>query len=56
MVLVPGLMIMFGEANWKIPGWLDRILPHFNVEGDARPLVAAGPSGGQPEPELETAG
>ena len=42
MALVPGLMIMFGDLNWKIPGWLDRVLPHLNVEGQARPLVAAG--------------
>jgi RND superfamily putative drug exporter len=52
MVLVPGLTILFGEANWKIPAWLDRILPHLNVEGQARPLVAAGdPRESYPEPE-----
>jgi RND superfamily putative drug exporter len=51
MVLVPGLMIMFGKANWQIPDWLDRTLPHVNVEGQARPLVPAG--GGAPEPEPE---
>jgi RND superfamily putative drug exporter len=32
-VLVPSLMLIFGDANWKIPGWLDRLLPHLNVEG-----------------------
>jgi putative drug exporter of the RND superfamily len=54
MVLVPGLTILFGEWNWKIPGWLDRILPHVNVEGQARPLIVAGDSGAtyvEPEPE-----
>jgi RND superfamily putative drug exporter len=59
MVLVPGLMIMFGKANWEIPAWLDRLLPHLNVEGEARPLVAAGGDGGGgggvPEPEPEPA-
>ena len=58
MVLVPGLTILFGEWNWKIPGWLDRILPHVNVEGQARPMVAAGDPGGayvEPEPEPEPA-
>ena len=32
-VLVPALMHLFGRANWWLPGWLDRILPHFSVEG-----------------------
>jgi RND superfamily putative drug exporter len=48
------LTILFGEWNWKIPGWLDRILPHVNVEGQARPMVAAGDAAGtyvEPEPE-----
>jgi RND superfamily putative drug exporter len=34
-VLVPALMIVIGDANWKIPGWLDRTLPRLNVEGQA---------------------
>jgi RND superfamily putative drug exporter len=33
-VLVPGLMMLAGKANWWLPGWLDRVLPHLNVEGD----------------------
>jgi RND superfamily putative drug exporter len=32
-VLVPSLMLLTGKANWWIPAWLDRILPHLNVEG-----------------------
>ncbi|HEX5194793.1 MAG TPA: MMPL family transporter, partial [Solirubrobacteraceae bacterium] len=56
MALVPALMIMFGKANWAIPGWLDRILPHLNVEGEARPLAPADGAGPLPEPELEPAG
>jgi putative drug exporter of the RND superfamily len=35
MALVPGLMLLTGKANWWLPGWLDRALPHLNVEGDA---------------------
>ncbi len=39
-VLVPSLMIMLGERNWQVPGWLDRILPRLNVEGrSSRPPV-----------------
>ena len=32
-VLVPGLMLLTGKANWWLPGSLDRLLPHLNVEG-----------------------
>ena len=34
-VLVPALMMLFGDRNWQIPGALDRLLPHLNVEGSA---------------------
>jgi RND superfamily putative drug exporter len=51
-VLVPSLMILIGDANWKIPGWLDRVLPQFNVEGSAPREVAEepAPQRGTPEP------
>ena len=31
--LVPSLMLLAGEANWKLPRWLDELLPSLNVEG-----------------------
>ena len=31
-VLVPSLMHMMGNANWWLPKWLDRLLPHVNIE------------------------
>jgi putative drug exporter of the RND superfamily len=47
-VLVPSLMHMFGSANWWLPGWLDRRLPHLAVEAaeDGGPAVPGGPAGG----------
>ena len=33
MVLVPATMSLMGRANWWLPGWLDRILPHLDLEG-----------------------
>ncbi|HET9168437.1 MAG TPA: MMPL family transporter [Actinospica sp.] len=39
MMLVPSIMQLLGKANWWLPGWLDRILPHFSVEGDGTPPV-----------------
>ncbi|WP_433466364.1 MMPL family transporter [Spirillospora sp. CA-128828] len=32
-VLVPAAMHLFGKANWWLPAWLERRLPHLSVEG-----------------------
>jgi RND superfamily putative drug exporter len=32
MVLVPATMALLGKANWWLPAWLDRVLPHVSVE------------------------
>lgn len=46
-VLVPSLILVLGQANWKLPNGLDRLLPHLRVEGSAtrartpRPLEQA---------------
>jgi RND superfamily putative drug exporter len=34
-LLVPAVMILTGKANWWMPRWLDRLVPHFSVEGGA---------------------
>jgi putative drug exporter of the RND superfamily len=33
MVLVPATMSLAGRANWWLPNWLDRILPHIDLDG-----------------------
>ena len=43
MVLVPATMELLGDRNWWIPKWLDRILPHIDVEGHQRRSDARGP-------------
>ena len=35
MVLVPATMALLGKANWWLPTWLDRVLPHLMIEGSA---------------------
>jgi RND superfamily putative drug exporter len=42
LVLVPATMALLGRANWWLPRWLDRLLPHVNVERHAadEPRVA----------------
>ena len=33
-VLVPAIMHTLGDANWRLPAWLNRRLPHLEIEGD----------------------
>ncbi|MDW4319370.1 MMPL family transporter [Staphylococcus saprophyticus] len=35
LLLIPALTQLFGKASWYIPGWLNRILPHVDIEGHA---------------------
>ncbi|MFI6119542.1 MMPL family transporter [Streptomyces sp. NPDC051064] len=37
LLLVPAVMTLLGRAAWWTPRWLDRILPHLDAEGDAKP-------------------
>jgi putative drug exporter of the RND superfamily len=45
MVLVPAVMQLLGPANWWLPGWLDRILPHLSVDPGDEPIGSAGSAG-----------
>jgi RND superfamily putative drug exporter len=42
-ILVPALMHMFGNANWWLPRWLDRRLPHLAIEPSAPAPAPAAP-------------
>jgi RND superfamily putative drug exporter len=62
LMLVPATMELLGNANWWLPKWLDRILPHIHVEGRPREVAQDPPappptstSTGAPEPEPEPA-
>jgi RND superfamily putative drug exporter len=57
-VLVPGLMLTVGKANWWLPSWLDRIVPRLNVEGQASSTsepAAPGAAGSAGRPATESA-
>jgi len=32
LVLVPAVMQLLGERNWWMPRWLDRLVPHTELE------------------------
>jgi RND superfamily putative drug exporter len=47
-LLLPAVLHIVGERTWLLPAWLDRRLPHVNVEGSA-PSQA---QGDEPLPQL----
>jgi RND superfamily putative drug exporter len=34
-VLLPAVLELLGETTWRLPRWIDRRLPHINIEGSA---------------------
>ncbi|HET7311368.1 MAG TPA: MMPL family transporter [Mycobacteriales bacterium] len=45
LALVPATMSLLGELNWWLPRWLDRVLPHVDVDA-AVPVTPAEPVAG----------
>jgi RND superfamily putative drug exporter len=43
MVLVPALMKLLGNANWWLPGWLDRLLPTVDAATPREPAAEREP-------------
>ncbi|QQM38180.1 MMPL family transporter [Streptomyces liliifuscus] len=41
MVLVPAVLALLGKRAWWLPGWLDRLLPRVDIEGEALSRRAA---------------
>jgi RND superfamily putative drug exporter len=36
MLLAPAVLTWLGDRAWRLPRWLDRLLPHIDLEGGAR--------------------
>ena len=49
LVFVPAFMALLGRANWWLPGWLDRVLPRFDVEGGADEVQDDVPDPNEPQ-------
>ena len=45
VTLAPAILVLFGRAAWWLPRWLDRILPHVSIEGEAAVTSATAPAG-----------
>lgn len=50
MVLIPALMYLMGERAWSLPGWLERLLPDVDVEGERLGRPASPPEPAAPSP------
>jgi uncharacterized membrane protein YdfJ with MMPL/SSD domain len=56
VTLAPASIALMGEAAWWLPRWLDRLLPHVNIEGEDAPQPPAAPEEPRPdEPAAPTA-
>ena len=49
-VLVPAIMHTFGRANWQLPEWLNRRLPHLEIDGEVIETPDADPERRVPVP------
>ena len=58
VVLMPAIMRVLGSRTWWLPRWLDRILPHVDIDGtDIDGTDDAPAAQGEPrEPEHVLAG
>jgi putative drug exporter of the RND superfamily len=36
----PAVFTWLGDRAWRLPRWLDRLLPHIDLEGGVRPKPA----------------
>ncbi|MFH8485264.1 MMPL family transporter [Streptomyces longisporoflavus] len=48
MTIVPAVLALLGQRAWSLPGWLDRRLPHVDVEGEK--LGSTAPAASEPAP------
>ncbi|OYD68927.1 MMPL family transporter [Rhodococcus sp. OK302] len=39
MIVIPAVMSILGDSAWKLPAWLDKILPNVDIEGEAIRLI-----------------
>jgi uncharacterized membrane protein YdfJ with MMPL/SSD domain len=49
LVFAPAVLVLAGRGTWWLPAWLERLLPHIDVEGagaqEEAPVAAVHPSG-----------
>ena len=53
MILVPATMELLGDANWWLPKWLNRLIPHVQIEVDQAAELNASRAAAAQEAEKE---
>ena len=41
ILLSPALLVLGSKASWWVPQWLDKILPHLDIEGKSAQTATA---------------
>ncbi|GAA1481994.1 MMPL family transporter [Gordonia sinesedis] len=54
MVVVPAVITLMGDTAWKLPRWLDRLLPNVDIEGTAIREIPIEPTGSADPNEKDT--
>jgi RND superfamily putative drug exporter len=44
MTIVPAVLALTGKAAWRLPAWLNRVLPNLDIEGASLQQAAVTPS------------
>ncbi|MCW3025709.1 MAG: hypothetical protein JWM29_1141, partial [Solirubrobacterales bacterium] len=47
-LMLPAVLHIVGAVTWQIPAWLDRLLPHVNIEGTVLTVPPVGDDTGPP--------
>ncbi|MGW1077904.1 MMPL family transporter [Streptomyces sp. NPDC002537] len=55
MAIVPAVLALLGKAAWWLPGWLGRILPNVDVEGEGlqKQLAHPAPAAADRDPDAD---
>jgi uncharacterized membrane protein YdfJ with MMPL/SSD domain len=44
LLLSPALLVLGSRASWWVPRWMDKILPHLDIEGKSAPASRRAPA------------
>ncbi|MFI0937677.1 MMPL family transporter [Streptomyces sp. NPDC021020] len=53
MALVPAVLALLGDRAWWLPRWLDRLLPHVDIEGGSLTRRSGAEEGRDPGPRAD---
>lgn len=52
MTIVPAVLALLGKRAWSLPGWIDRILPSVDIEGEKLTRQTPPPALAEREPSF----